>query len=106
MSKKIKITKQIVKLLKPYNPEKIFLFGSSAWGKSTKDSDIDLLIIKKTKKPHFKRIPEARLYLFKINRAFDILVMTPEEIRKRLKLKDFFIEEILKKGILLYEAKK
>jgi len=101
-----KITKQIVKSLKPYRPEKIFLFGSSASGKSKKDSDIDLLIIKKTTKPHFKRIPEARLRLWEINKAFDILVMTPEDIKKRLNLGDFFIEEILRKGKLLYEAKK
>jgi hypothetical protein len=32
--------------------------------------------------------------------------MTPKEIKKRLKMGDFFIEEILKKGKVLYEAKK
>lgn len=101
-----KITKQIVQSLNPYRPEKILLFGSYARGKSIKDSDIDLLIIKKTRKPHFKRIPEARMHLYKIDRAFDILVLTPEEVEKRLKLKDFFIEEIFQKGKLLYEAKK
>jgi predicted nucleotidyltransferase len=32
-----------------YRPEKIILFGSYAWGKPNKDSDIDLLIIKKSR---------------------------------------------------------
>jgi predicted nucleotidyltransferase len=42
--------KQIVTNLKKYNPEKIVLFGSYAWGKPKRNSDIDLLIIKNTKK--------------------------------------------------------
>lgn len=97
---------QIVKNLKKYKPEKIILFGSCARRKPRKDSDIDLLIIKKTKKSPYKRIPEVRSYLRGINRAFDILVMKPKEVEKRLKLGDFFIEDILKEGKVLYEAKK
>ncbi|MDI6591465.1 MAG: nucleotidyltransferase domain-containing protein [Patescibacteria group bacterium] len=103
--KKLKQFKQIIKNLKPYHPEKIILFGSYAWGKPSKNSDIDILIIKKTKKDYYKRIPEARSYLHNIDQAFDILVMTPKEITKRLGLEDFFIENIIKKGKVLYEAK-
>jgi predicted nucleotidyltransferase len=99
------IFKKIVENLKPYQPKKIILFGSFAFGKRNKDSDIDLLIIKDTKKDHYKRIPEARAYLHNIDQAFDILVMTPQEIKKRLKLGDFFIKDILEKGKVLYEAK-
>jgi len=43
-----KITKQIVE---KYKPEKIIIFGSFAWGKPSKDSDVDLFIIKNTKNP-------------------------------------------------------
>jgi len=97
---------QTVKNLKKYKPEKIILFGSYAWGKPKKDSDIDILIIKKTKESPYKRIPKARSYLHNINRAFDILVMKPEEVKRRLKLGDFFIKEIIKRGKVLYEARK
>jgi predicted nucleotidyltransferase len=107
MRKKLKkIEKEIVEALKPYNPEKILLFGSRAGKKFKRDSDFDLLLVKETKKPPSERIPEARLHLLKINFPFDVLVMTPKEIKKRLKMGDFFIEEILKKGKVLYEAKK
>jgi predicted nucleotidyltransferase len=101
-----KIEKQIIEALKPYNPEKILLFGSRAGKKFKRDSDFDLLLVKETKKPPSERILEARLHLLKINFPFDVLVMTPKEIKKRLKMGDFFIEEILKKGKVLYEAKK
>lgn len=97
---------QISEALKPYQPEKVILFGSWAWGKPKKDSDFDLLIIKKTKRNYFRRIPEVRSYLFSVDNAFDILVMTPKEVSRRLRLGDFFIKEILKKGKILYEAKK
>jgi predicted nucleotidyltransferase len=38
------------KIAKRYNPEKIILFGSSVIGKDSKESDIDLLIIKNSEK--------------------------------------------------------
>lgn len=93
-------------IVKKYKPEKIILFGSYAWGKPTKDSDMDLFIIKNTKKDPFRRIPEVRSYLFNIDRAFDILVMTPEEVKKRLEMGDFFIEDIVNEDRVLYEGKK
>ena len=36
--------------------------------------------------------------------ALDLLVRTPEEIKKRLELEDFFIREILERGKVTYEA--
>lgn len=41
------IKKVAQKIAKEYSPEKIILFGSYAWGKPHKDSDIDLFIVKK-----------------------------------------------------------
>lgn len=102
----MKYINQIVKNLKKYKPKRVILFGSRAWGKPGKDSDIDLLIIKKTKQNPYKRIPEARSYLHDVDQAFDLLVLTPAEVEKRLRLGDFFIENIIKKGKVLYESKK
>lgn len=97
-----KVSKQIKE---QYKPEKIILFGSFAWGKPTKDSDLDLLIIKQTNKNYFQRIPEVRSYLHNFDQAFDILVMTPKEVSKRLRLRDFFVEEIIKKGKIIYDGR-
>jgi len=95
-----KITRQIIE---KYKPEKIILFGSFAWGKPNKDSDFDILIIKETGESHYRRIPEIRSYLHDVNRAMDILVMTPKELARRIQLGDFFIKNILQKGKILYE---
>ncbi len=86
-------------------PQKIILFGSFAWGKPTKDSDVDLMIIKQIRKNKRQaQINLARL-LFGQGVPVDTLIYTPREIKKRLELKDFFIQDIFKKGKILYEKK-
>ena len=96
-----KVKEVIQDIIQEYKPEKIYLFGSFAWGKPTKDSDIDIFIIKKTKKDRIERQLEVRR-IIKGRLPVDILVYTPEEIEKRLKMKDFFIKDIIDKGKLLY----
>ena len=87
-----------------YRPEKIILFGSYAYGRPRKDSDIDLLIIKQTKARHIDRAVKIREIIKDENRFFAIepLVYTPYEIKKRLEMEDDFIKTILEKGVILY----
>ena len=33
------------KLVSEFNPKKIYIFGSYAWGNSNEDSDLDIMII-------------------------------------------------------------
>ncbi|OGG46880.1 MAG: hypothetical protein A3F84_28380 [Candidatus Handelsmanbacteria bacterium RIFCSPLOWO2_12_FULL_64_10] len=92
------------KIVEAFRPERIILFGSYAYGTSTQDSDVDLLVIMDTK----ARPAERSARIAKVCRprylAMDILVRTPEEIAKRLKGFDPFLEEILTRGKVLYEA--
>ena len=69
MSKQIldRKLKQILSDLKPYNPEKIILYGSCARGDTSKYSDIDLLIVKKTNKLFHHRIGDAQQLIYKKN---------------------------------------
>lgn len=85
-----------------YHPQKIILFGSYAYGNPNKDSDVDLCVIKETNKDRFEREQELRLLLFPAGLPLDILVFTPAEIKKRLGLGDFFVEEIIYNGKTLY----
>lgn len=90
-------------IVREYSPEKIILFGSHAWGKPTKDSDIDLFVIKKTKKKRIAREVELRKKLLGNQfPALDLLIYTPEEVKKRVEIEDFFINSILKEGRILY----
>lgn len=102
-----KVTKQIVsKLRAQYDPEKVILFGSSARGNATNDSDIDLLIIKNTNLRFIDRWIAVREILSDPSRKFaiDTLVMTPGEIADRLSRGDQFIADIIQNGEVLYAA--
>ncbi len=88
------------KIVKEFKPEKIILFGSRAWGNSTKDSDIDLFIVKKSKNTR-KTATKIDVALFPRTFAMDVLVYTPEQVKKRKN--HLFIKKILEKGKRLYE---
>ena len=96
-------SQKIIGILKEkYSPEKIILFGSLATGKIRETSDLDLLVIKKTRKSFFNRLREIA-DLCEVNVGADIIVYTPSEFDAEAKTNPFFKEEILKKGKVIYE---
>lgn len=98
------ISKIVEKLVKFYQPTKVVLFGSYVYGKPTEDSDIDLLIIKDTNKRPIDRWVEVKKILRDPNRKIPIspLVYSEKEIQERTAIKDFFLQEILENGEVLY----
>ena len=85
-----------------FDPEKIILFGSYAYGKPTLQSDVDLLIIVDTNKSTLKLSSEIALSL-EHSFPLDIIVKTPQQIKRRLQNGDFFIEDIINLGKVIYE---
>src|SRR6267143_1013662 len=85
-----------------FQPDKIILFGSYAYGKPHEESDVDLLVIMRTKNAIDQsiRISLAFERLF----SFDLIVRTPWQIERGLKDDDWFLREITEKGKVLYEA--
>lgn len=100
----LKVIRTVIQqIVETFHPQKIVLFGSYAYGWPRRDSDVDLLVVMKSHKRPVDRTVEIlkslRIYPF----PMDLLVRTPEEIRRRLRMGDFFFEEILRKGKVLYE---
>jgi predicted nucleotidyltransferase len=85
-----------------FQPQKIILFGSYAYGTPHNESDVDLLVIMPTR----DRIAEAIRILLAFEREFslDLIVRTPRQIERGLKEDDWFLREIVEKGKVLYEA--
>lgn len=91
------------KIVAEYQPEKIILFGSFAWGNPTRDSDVDLFIIKKSDRTMLQRTQDVYHIIFDIGVAVDVLVYTPEEVEKSInEYKNLFIEDIVRNGRVLY----
>ena len=93
----------IQRIVQALHPEKIILFGSFAYGHPSPDSDVDLLVIMDTDAPPHQRSWAVSRLLLPRSFPVDILVKTPEEIRGALAKGDFFIQEILEWGKVLYE---
>lgn len=94
------IVKNIIDQLKPYNPEKIILFGSYAYGNPTENSDVDLVIIKNTTEPFLERQKQARS-LLRTTTPVDIFVFTPSEFKKASS-NNLLIREVAKSGSIIY----
>ena len=93
------LCKQIVDL---FRPQKVILFGSYAYGVPSPDSDIDLLVVMPFDGRVHKQAVKIRKGL-KSSLPIDLLVRTPEQVRERIEMEDFFMREIVEQGKVLYE---
>lgn len=86
-----------------YQPEKIILFGSYAWGEPGPNSDFDFCVIKPgvEEKSHYERTLELTRVI-NYTKASDFVIYTPYEIKKRLWLEDPFIKKIVNEGKIIY----
>lgn len=102
------IKNEIIDALKPLDPDEIFLFGSYAYGKPTKESDIDLLIVKEVPKEFVRQMRldarrQLRKVISKYHLGIDIVVDSKDRISQRIEeVKDQFYEEIMPRGKRLY----
>lgn len=98
------ILRIVDQIKREYEPERIILYGSYAYGKPTEDSDIDLFIVKETDKRRVDRFVEVKRLIYDPGRHISIspLVYTPKEVEERLSLGDDFVGEILTRGEVLY----
>ena len=91
------------RLVEEFHPEKIFLFGSHAWGTATEDSDVDLMVVVSDSdaKPT-ERARRAHLCLAGIPASADIMVKTRSEFDRYRDVYASLEAEILDRGKVLY----
>lgn len=85
------------------NPDKIFLFGSHAWGVPTPDSDIDLfVIVRESDQPSYRRSREVYRSLRGLREPVEVLVRTVAEVEKDRSVVTSLTRKVLDHGELLY----
>jgi len=88
-------------LAEKFQPDRIILFGSYAYGTPHANSDVDMLVVMPTRDT-FNQAVNIRMAI-DYHFSLDLLVRTPKELAQRLKLGDPFMREIVSKGKILYE---
>jgi len=91
------------KIKQEYRAERVILFGSYARGDATEDSDVDLLVVARTKERFFERMATVRRLIRDLRNGLPVspIVLTPGELEKRRQAGDPFIREILQTGVSL-----
>lgn len=91
------------RIVQEFNPEKVILFGSYAYGKPTADSDVDLLVVMESNERPAKRTARVLGAILDVKTfPMDLLVRTPQELENRLTIGDFFMQEVIERGKALY----
>jgi predicted nucleotidyltransferase len=86
-----------------FQPLRVILFGSHARGSATLDSDVDLLVVFQTVRDKRRTAVAIRSLLGDLPVSKDIIVTTPQEIRRRGNLVGTVLWPALHEGKVLYE---
>src|SRR5258708_7026260 len=87
-----------LRIAERFDPEKIILFGSFAYGTPHEYSDVDLLVIM----PAYDEVNQSIRIMLAFDSLFplDLIVRTPKRLLRRLADGDSFLQEITTQGIV------
>lgn len=95
----------VQRLVKAYQPEQIYLFGSAARRNTQTDSDLDLMVIVKDEAlPERRRSRLAYQVLRGTGIAVDVLVWTKRSFEERLHLEASLPSTVVREGRLIYAS--
>jgi predicted nucleotidyltransferase len=93
-------------LVEQFQPEQVILFGSYAYGQPDEHSDVDLLIIKELEQSSLREAVAIRQAWRPVRASvgslpFDLIVISPNDHKRRLAHSAGFYDEIVRRGIQL-----
>ena len=98
------VTQDIIRrIVATAQPQKIVLFGSRARGDARPDSDFDLLVIKESSEPGYRRDAPLYVALADLPVEVDVLVYTPEEVAEWAQVPQAFVTTATREGKTIYE---
>jgi len=93
-------------IVQQFNPQRIILFGSYAYGQPRPDSDVDLLIVKELRQSPLKEAIAIRQAWWPVRKSspslpFDLLVTDEAGHQERLKHAAGFYDKAVARGVIL-----
>lgn len=91
------------RLADEFDPDRIFLFGSHAWGTPNEESDIDLLVVvPRSEERQAQRSGRAHRSLRGLLVPTDVIVKTREEMERFGRVPASLEADILERGLVIY----
>jgi predicted nucleotidyltransferase len=99
---RVAIRRYVDRVVEKFRPDKVILFGSHAYGRPHVDSDVDLLVVMPAK----DEVTQAIRIRVGVPAPFamDLIVRTPDNLVQRLSWNDWFLREVVEKGIVLHDS--
>ncbi len=97
------LREMVRRIVERFDPQRIVLFGSHARGGAGPDSDVDLLVVMPLDRPKREVQVEIRLALHDVHVPKDIVVATPEEVRRSRDVVGSVLYSALREGKTLHE---
>jgi predicted nucleotidyltransferase len=97
------LDEMVTRIKNAVQPNQIILFGSRAKGTAHKNSDFDLLVIKNSDQPRFRRSAPLYAILADLPVEVEVVVYTPEEVRDWSAVPEAFVTSAISEGKVLYE---
>ena len=95
------VTRRIVHVAKP---SRLVLFGSAASGHTTKDSDLDILVVVHGPVHHRRMAQEIYRSLHGVGVSVDVVVATEEDLENYGQRAGTILQPALREGRVIYEA--
>ena len=98
-----KLREATQRLANEFKPEKIWLFGSHAWGEPNEDSDLDLMVIvAESDESPVRRAQRAHRCLIGLGMPKDVIVKTRTEFDRFRDVVSSLTHKINQEGKLVY----
>jgi uncharacterized protein len=91
------------RIVETAQPDKIILFGSRARGDARPNSDFDVLVIKESSEPRYRRSVPLYVALADLPGEVEVMVYTPEEIEEWRDVPQAFVTTAVREGTTIYE---
>ncbi len=97
------IDEVVRQIAEKFRPQKIIIFGSYARGNPRPESDVDILVVMATE---LKESQQSLLIRHHLNLFFglDLILYTPKHLEERIAMGDYFVQDVLKEGKVVYEG--
>ena len=86
-------------------PERVILFGSRARGDARPNSDYDVLVIKHSDEPRYRRSAPLYVALADLPVEVEVMVYTPEEVDDWSQVSQAIVTTAVREGTTIYERR-